>query len=343
MSRNRNVDLLKAICSFMVVCIHIPFQGLWGHISTALSRTAVPLFFMITGYYYTHTKEQHREKRQLKKMFQLLLGANLFFLWWPALRNLIVNKTILPYLASQFNIQSTLKFLLLNISPLSGHLWYLGAILYVLLIVYFFEKIANRQKLYPLIPFLLLINLIFGRYSSVFLKQTISNVWTRNFLFLGLPYFLLGDLIYTRKVTVKSRTALVLALICASTIAIEVLLMNVYFNCAPFDHYLGTIFLAFFTFVFTVQRNSNRKGLRMFYYIGASLTTTIYIIHPYIILIMQKIVDLLLRFNLHFLEQAYQHLAPIWVFAVSAVLAWILGCVTTAIKTKFSSVRSKTA
>ena len=77
MNRNYGLDLLKAICAFMVVSIHSPFPGLLGDIFIPLARIAVPIFFMITGYYYSHTKEHKKEKKQIIKLLKLCVSANI--------------------------------------------------------------------------------------------------------------------------------------------------------------------------------------------------------------------------------------------------------------------------
>ena len=56
-NRNNNLDILKTICAFLVICIHIPFPGSVGAIITPLARIAVPIFFMITGYFYNRTSK----------------------------------------------------------------------------------------------------------------------------------------------------------------------------------------------------------------------------------------------------------------------------------------------
>ncbi|WP_442863929.1 hypothetical protein [Blautia sp. KLE_1732_HM_1032] len=40
----------------MIVCIHAPFPGKFGAYFTTLTRVAVPIFFMITGYFYGKRK-----------------------------------------------------------------------------------------------------------------------------------------------------------------------------------------------------------------------------------------------------------------------------------------------
>lgn len=70
MRRAGYVDILKALCAFLVVCIHAPFPGIVGDYFTALSRVAVPIFFMITGYYYAYTVKQNKSINQIIKIFK---------------------------------------------------------------------------------------------------------------------------------------------------------------------------------------------------------------------------------------------------------------------------------
>lgn len=85
MGRADNIDILKAICAFLIVCIHVPFPGKEGPYFTALTRIAVPIFFMITGYFYSDVVAQHKEKRQIMKIFYLVIEANMFYFIWNIL------------------------------------------------------------------------------------------------------------------------------------------------------------------------------------------------------------------------------------------------------------------
>ena len=76
-SRADNIDILKVICAFLIVCIHVPFPGRVGAYFTSLTRIAVPIFFMITGYFYSDTVARHKEKQQIKKIFCLVVEANI--------------------------------------------------------------------------------------------------------------------------------------------------------------------------------------------------------------------------------------------------------------------------
>lgn len=49
--RNKSLDVLKLICAFLIVCIHKP-PKIGGGYSVALCRIGVPIFLMISGYFY---------------------------------------------------------------------------------------------------------------------------------------------------------------------------------------------------------------------------------------------------------------------------------------------------
>lgn len=43
-ARDDSVDALKAVCAFLVICIHAPFPGTAGQYFNAICRIAVPIF-----------------------------------------------------------------------------------------------------------------------------------------------------------------------------------------------------------------------------------------------------------------------------------------------------------
>ena len=49
--RNRTLDMVKAICAYAVVLLHVHFPGSAGIIANVLARFAVPVFFMVSGYF----------------------------------------------------------------------------------------------------------------------------------------------------------------------------------------------------------------------------------------------------------------------------------------------------
>lgn len=76
--RNNSIDNLKAICTFLIVCIHVPFPGEIGAYFITLTRIAVPIFYD-NGIFYLDIIFYHKEVKQIKKILKLLIEANVFF------------------------------------------------------------------------------------------------------------------------------------------------------------------------------------------------------------------------------------------------------------------------
>lgn len=335
MHRNHGLDLLKTISAFMVICIHVPFPGIVGTIITPLTRIAVPLFFMITGYYYSSTKERNRVNKQFHKVIHLFIGANLLYLLWNLIKACISNGSVTIEISRMFGVKSMLKFILLNESPFGGHLWYLGAILYVLLIILIFEKKWNREKLYPAVPFLLVADLVFGKYSLLLFGRTVPLILVRNFLCVGLPYFLIGDWLHTHNITMRPGKARIYMFVFALTTLVERILLGALSLNAERDHYISTTFLAVFTFLLALQHENiyANKGLSILSTVGAKLSTSIYILHPIAVTVVAKIIAYGSRY-FPFISVWYAYLAPFAIFTITAIASWLLLNATKSIRAK---------
>ena len=60
--RNKSLDAGKAMAAFGVVFIHVSFPGQTGQIIKALARSAVPFFFMVSGYFCYYIEETPTEE-----------------------------------------------------------------------------------------------------------------------------------------------------------------------------------------------------------------------------------------------------------------------------------------
>lgn len=81
--RNNNLDILKAISAFLVVCIHIKFPGKFGEYINIIAALAVPIFFMITGYYYENMKKKGKSRKANTKINKIdnFYNYNIFNIW----------------------------------------------------------------------------------------------------------------------------------------------------------------------------------------------------------------------------------------------------------------------
>lgn len=253
--RNNSIDNLKAICTFLIVCIHVPFPGEIGAYFITLTRIAVPIFFMITGFFYLDIIFYHKEVKQIKKILKLLIEANVIFLIWNILCKVLGGKNIIHYLQSTITLKNIIKFVVFNESPLGIHLWYLGAVFYVLLIVFFLDKLKRRKILYSLIPFLLIIDLVFGKYSLIIFHHEFPYILVRNFLCVGIPYFCIGNIIRERKYAEKcnKRIPQIMIIVFAISSFLERFILVKAGANATRDHYISTTFLAISFFVYALK------------------------------------------------------------------------------------------
>ena len=194
------IDILKCLAAIAVIEIHKPLEIQGGDEFLILCRFAVPVFFMITGFFYPETVAKKRELKQFGKIFTITIGANLFYLLWEILLAVEKRENIKEALLARFEKRVPEDFILWNFSPLSPHLWYLQALLYVLVIAFIVEHLGLRKLAYLAIPVLLAGSLIKGSYSLFFVgKEDCHIYYARNFLYCGLPFFWLGCWFGSRK------------------------------------------------------------------------------------------------------------------------------------------------
>lgn len=118
------------------------------------------------------------------QIFTITIGANLFYLLWEILLAVEKRENIKRALLARFEKRVPEDFILWNFSPLSPHLWYLQALLYVLVIAFIVEHLGLRKLAYLAIPVLLAGSLIKGSYSLFFVgKEDCHIYYARNFLY----------------------------------------------------------------------------------------------------------------------------------------------------------------
>ena len=146
---------------------------------------------MISGFFW----DPEKSSRQIKKLFGLMISANLLYFLFDIVRA-FVNHKFISYLGLTFTTKTLIKFLLLNESPFAPHLWYLGAVLYVQIV---FRLLSRTRRFWKVLccitPLLLVADLIFGKYSLVLLHREFPYICLRNWFFVGIPYFSIGVLI----------------------------------------------------------------------------------------------------------------------------------------------------
>lgn len=311
-------DILKFICAFFVVCIHSNMTGAYVQYFISVTRAAVPIFFMITGFFYGRTQQRNREILQIKKILRLAVSGSIFFFIWEVFVYCLAGD-LGAYLANCFSLRSVLGFIFLNYTPICGHLWYLFAILYVLVIVYFAKRRNLMKVLYILTPFLLIGDQLLGNYSKFLFGLVLPRRFVRNFLFVGIPYFCIGDLIYRFRDKIFSIPRLntkcsVLSVLFCITAVLERLFLVSKNACSLRDQGMSILFLSvslFILFISVYKKRTPSVWESFAADIGRKYSSSIYIIHPVFIRIVNFLMKRIGIFDI------YIHFSAVIIFAVT--------------------------
>lgn len=311
-SRNYSIDALRILCAFFVVILHC-HSGEW---TSPLTRCAVPIFLMISGYLiFDQHKIISRTKKSLRKTLKLCCVSTLFFSIYYELLFYKMNSSFFIPTRKQL-----LYFFIFNENPFGYHLWYLFAFLYALLILWVVAKYNLFKKAFAAIPILLALDLIFGKYSYIILKSTYPYVYVRNFICVGFPYLLLGAWIkqYESKlknVIRKNHLPLYIALFTLTSF-VEKYICSIQEVNPQREHYLSTTLLSlslFLTFLFWKQKQN------IFSQMGQKYSLLIYIIHPVFILISNTYLSKIFSEGL-----AFSFMLPTVTFLLSLFCAALL-------------------
>ena len=165
LSRNHSLDTLKFICAILVICIHTPQPHWFQLVINPLQRCAVPIFFMISGY-FTYGKENTDKtiRKRIIHILKIFCFSYLLYMLIPIAhgRSLDIVAEVLKN-----NYENAKLLICYNYLTDGYHLWYLHAYIYVLVIVLFIDIFKLYKILFYAIPVLLLAGLYIGKYQEI--------------------------------------------------------------------------------------------------------------------------------------------------------------------------------
>lgn len=310
--RSYSIDILKFACAVLVVIVHTNFK--FQNAVLPLTRCAVPCFLMISGFLlYSENKGigYERLKRNIKHIFHIMIWSTLLFAVVKEGMSIIHGEFFIPSINQWFN------FIIFNDNPFGYHLWYLGAYLYVLVIALVVDKYNMWNSLMCITPLLLLGDLIFGKYSLLLLNHEYPFIYVRNFLFIGLPYFLIGVWIKKHKAKLLTVNMKIYAggiiLFSVTSILEKIILLNIGMSPAR-EHYLSTTFLAISLFMFVLSFKdvkSSRISL-----LGGRDSLYIYVFHPLFIITLPVVIKRLPTV----VDLCFQWTAPFVILILTIIL-----------------------
>ena len=317
-NRNRTLDVLKLFASYMVVFIHVMFYGKIGVAVDALARFAVPLFFVVSGF-YSYEISLKQIKKRVAHTLQLIAFAAAVYILWNVLQLLIEQDTqgLVQYLNSYLSIKNLLKLLVFNIPLFTVHLWYLFALLYVYVFYYFAVFFSIRKRLvFSMSILLLVLHVLLGEGLSIF-KIVIPIPLVRNFALMGIPFFGLGLLTNTYKQKLCNTPNYMINIFLMVGI-LETVFSRYFFG--KNELYIGSLFVLLACIVTFIKFPNIEYPSALISL--TSCSTYIYIFHPLISKLINKLYPII---NISFDSSVFlQMIHPILVCVLSTFWAYLL-------------------
>lgn len=274
--RNITLDYFKILLSILVVVIHLPLldintstPDLFGggflysigiFISFGLTKIAVPSFFIINGYFLDFA-DQKKVIRYILKMIKIYIVWTLFYL---------------PFMIEKASISLYPVLLVMGFY----HLWYLPALIGAVICIFLLKKYLNNNVLLLIIAVLL-----FG--VGYYIQQTnphsdLRIFIYRNFLFMGIPFVLLGNLIKNFDFSHYKRLITPLVIISLLALFFESTAYISKYAVMP-NIYISLIVICPLLMIFILQ--NSKKRTVMSDDIG-QLSSAIFFIHPAILFLI---------------------------------------------------------
>lgn len=284
--RNLALDILKFLLALMVVSLHghflLDFSEAASYLVTnGLFRIAVPIFFIINGFFFSTISEDKDFKKWGKRVLYLYSFWMLFYVYFwfrPESYDLL----------GALKISSILFFG-------HEHLWYLTGMLGAGALTYLFRTKTRLGLIVAAVCYVTGVTIQYmGNYHllSSYRLDALSNMYFthRNFLFFAYPFFYIGYLFkrynYTFNVSLTMKVSLLL-------IGIFTLLSESWFNYTNpnndggYDNYFSLLLLCPVLFLVLNQCTIKTKSK-----ILSLISSGIYFIHPFFYAVLRNITTL---------------------------------------------------
>jgi surface polysaccharide O-acyltransferase-like enzyme len=284
---NAGLDALKIALALMVLAIHCGFLGGNGtllsyQLNNGLFRIAVPVFFLISGYYLYHSlqRDPHSIKLWLRR------AAALYFFWMVLYTPFYVTPATFEDLRG---VIAFIKHWVIGFF----HLWYVIAMIGGGVMIYLLRNKSNWMLLCLLLLLYCtgaLLQYMRAYYEIPFpwLQHINKNDYVgRNFLFVAFPLMTLGFLIARNRLQEKITTRQVLTLLlfgCALVLAEATLhyqLQQDSLRTLNFDCMLSVLIAAPALFLLPLRHVIEGRSV-----MPAKLSAAIYFLHPLVLILL---------------------------------------------------------
>jgi len=222
--RNQSLDVAKFVCAILVVTIHIwSREGLLYYIPNGIARIAVPFYFITSGYLLID-----KFSDRFSSIRSYILKYFIVYIFWSAVFLLITYREPVGNINSYKDFFKYIHRFIVSGSYI--HLWFFPALIYSLLIYLIVHKL--KLNIYVI----LLVSLLFYTLGCLtdtygfFVNQQYYLIYqllfftTRNALFFGFPFFLIGTLIKKNIFSIEKQRLLQIIVLFFILLIIEVFL-----------------------------------------------------------------------------------------------------------------------
>lgn len=311
--RNQTLEAWKLVAAVFVVFLHAPFPEGFGSFISCLARFAVPLFFAISGWFSYRVEGNRLAKRlvhlwKLEGLGVLIYGGYRFLIalylgWgWQG-----------GWQAVTFPKEKLLRWLVLNVDPYAGHLWYLSAAAMCYLVLLGHGKLGRKsyRPLYVLAAMLLAAHFAMGEFAWF------TGIWVdyrvyRSGIFLGLPMFLMGMCLREHREQLRRLLRGRELWFLLGGVGVSLL---EWLTLGGAELYLGTVLAVAALLLLADRKPGEGRDLSRF----GRMSTTIYLLHLMVLQVYQGFFQSGVQ---GILGGAEPWLTPLLVLAVSLLIAW---------------------
>lgn len=283
--KKMNLDEVRLILAFMIIGIHtFPFTCISESfdylITRVIFRIAVPIYLMITGYYIIN--KSLKDKKILLKYLKNIFTIYLF--------SIIIYGIFL--IKKMPNVLEILKSILFT-GPLY-HLWYFPALILGVIIAYLIVKYIPKKYQGVVSIVLYFIGILGDNYFGFIENISILNIfyntiinitgYTRNFLFYVPIFLLLGYKISIEEEPIDNKENILYISSFTILLIIEGLIIRTIGKPLHTSMYISLPFLTYFIFKYLITNLNKEENKKL-----RKLSSYIYIMHPWIIIILTKL------------------------------------------------------
>ncbi len=316
--KNISLYTLEGIACMFIIFIHCSFPEPIGDIINTIARFAVPIFFIVSGFFnYSASKE--KLKTRLFKLLKIFIVSSIIYIAYNNFENYYINNNhnFIEYNLEKINLQNIFNLVFFNYTHcIYSHLWFLPALMYC----YIFRMVSKDkkiEKIYKFIPLLLIVAYVINIYL---VKNNLNMRYlSRNWLLTGIPFYIIGHLIkenIKRISSIKKRIIIPVAVVGLVLSIIERTIFKLN-NIGQLEIYIGSVIFAISIFIFAVKEPDLIK-IKFFATIGEKYSLNIYIIHYLIINILTKLLENKFNININ------KYILPILVFIISYLISVII-------------------